>query len=103
MVPAIVDTVITQTTVGTRVPRATRRQETKVVKSTIKKSWHVSQEAIRRLGVHAAMEDRSESSIVDELLCGLNRYTMPAANTRGSKGTQKTADTEEDRKDIQAA
>ena len=103
MTPAIVDHVLVETTVGAKATKATNRQKVAVAKKTVKKSWHVSLEAIQRLGVQAAMELRSQSSIVDELLCGLNRYTKPAENNRGSKGTPKTADTQEDRQNVDAA
>jgi hypothetical protein len=103
LIPAIVDQAIVQSTVATRAPKATKRQQVAVAAKKTKKSWFVSAEAVRRVGVHATMEQRSESDIVDELLCGLNRWAMPAQNTRGSKAMQATADTQEDRQDGEAA
>ena len=103
MIPAIVDTALTQTTASTRATKATKRQQVSVAKKTTKKSWFVSEEAVRRVGVHATMENRSESDVVSEALEALNRWNLPAANNRASKGTKPAADTEEDRKEIQAA
>ena len=68
-----------------KAPRATKSQQTKVVKETIKKSWRVSPEAIIRAGVHATMEHKSESQIVSEALESLNRWVTPAANNRGNR------------------
>lgn len=50
-----------------------------------KGSWRVSSEGLKRLAVHAAMEERSQSAIVDELLLGLNRYQLPRSNSRASE------------------
>jgi hypothetical protein len=103
MIPAMVDQVITQGATRAKASRAAKRQQATVAKTTTKKSWYVSAEATRRLGVHATMENRSESDIVNELLEGLNRFTMPAANNRASRVATASADTSEDRHDGQAA
>ncbi len=103
MIPAMVDQVITQGAPRAKAPKASKRPAAAVTKTTVKKSWYVTPEGSKRLGITAVMEGRSESDIVSELLEGLNRYTMPSANTRASKSAHATADTEEHRQDATAA
>jgi hypothetical protein len=103
LTPALVDQALNQQVAAAKATKAPKRQQATVAKSTVKKSWHVSPEGVKRLGITAVMEGRSESAIVDELLLGLNRYTMPAQNTRGSKTVTTSSDTPKDRQDGVAA
>ena len=56
MSSAIRDQAIEQTVSRGKTSKTTKSQQTNVAKETEKKSWHVSQEAIRAVGVHATME-----------------------------------------------
>jgi hypothetical protein len=70
--------------------KATSRQKPKAPETLKKGSWYVSQEATRRLIVHAMMEGKSQSEVVDELLKGLNHYTMPSVNSRATRPADST-------------
>ena len=70
---------------GGRASRPASRPEDDADRKLKKGSWRVSSRALKQLAIHAAMEDRSQSAIVDELLLGLNRYQMPRRNSRSSK------------------
>lgn len=102
MIPAMVDQAIAGSA-RAKAPKASKRQQVTSAKTTTKKSWHVSPEAVKRVGVHATMEGKTESAIVTEALEALNRWAMPGANTRASRAATTSADTSEDRHDGQAA
>src|SRR3954453_8070827 len=70
--------------------KATSRPKARPAETLKKGSWYVSQEATRRLVVPAMMEGKSQSEVVDELLRGLNPYTMPSVNSRAPRPADST-------------
>ncbi len=65
--------------------KAASRPRVEPAKAMKKGSWYVSPEALKRLAIHATMEDKSQSELVNELLLSLNRFNMPGVNTRASR------------------
>lgn len=98
-----VDPTSLPTRTKSRKTRAASRPKEEASKVLEKCSWYVSPEARKRVAIHAAMEGKSQSDIVNEVLEALNRYSMPAVNTRASRASQPPADTGEDRQGGAAA
>lgn len=84
----------------TKGSKATSRRKSDIAEKPEKGSWYVWAEARKRLKIHATMEGRSESDVLNEQLMALNRYAMPALLTRTSRPSQPTTDVEDDRQDI---
>jgi len=76
-------------------PRPTSAQSDK----TRKVSFYLSDESLKRLGVHATMDGTDKSSLVDGLIREhLRRYDLPRKRSGGPTG-----DMLEDRQDASAA
>ena len=97
VISSAIDPTSPQTRTRGKSARAATRPKAEVVKAAEKRSWYVSPEATKRVAIHAAMEGRSQSDIVNELCEGLNRFTLPSVNSRAVKTAQPAADTGEDR------
>lgn len=79
---------------GQERPRRQRRKDAKAQRreeaARVKLSVILSLEARRRLGTHAAQTLRSESSLIEELICAhLRRFVVC---DRGAPGTEVSAD-----------
>jgi hypothetical protein len=78
----------------TKTPRATRPASRQGDTKPKKVSFYLSPESLKRLGIHATMEGKSQSALVEELVQGyLRRYEMP----RAARSTSSILDTTEDR------